>query len=118
VVCAVPGPVTSAASAGSHQLLRRGAKLVDRAQEIVEMVGRIGELADEPAHPETPLDGLSDVERVVYEALPARGVHTTDQIAIAAGLAADSVLGPLAMLELAGLVYRKDGCWGIVKLAT
>jgi DNA processing protein len=117
-VCAVPGPVTSAASAGSHQLLKRGACLVARAEEVVEIVGRIGELADEPAHPETPLDGLSDVERYVYEALPARGVHSTEHIAIASGLVPDRVLGPLAMLELAGLVYRKDGCWGIVKLAT
>jgi DNA processing protein len=117
-VCAVPGPVTSAASAGSHELLKHGAHLVARAEEIVEIVGRIGELADEPAHPKTPLDDLSDVERVVYEALPARGVHSTEKIAIASGLVPDRVLGPLAMLELAGLVYRKEGCWGIVKLAT
>ncbi|CAN5488619.1 DNA-processing protein DprA [soil metagenome] len=117
-VCAVPGPVTSAASAGSHELLKRGAHLVGRAEEVVELVGRMGELAEEPAHPETPLDGLDEVERYVYEALPGRGVHSTEQIASAAGLVPDRVLGPLAMLELAGLVYRKDGCWGIVKLAT
>jgi DNA processing protein len=44
-VCAVPGPVTSAASAGCHALLRNGAQLVTRASEVVELVGRIGELA-------------------------------------------------------------------------
>ena len=93
VVCAVPGPVTSAASAGSHELLRHGAHLVERAEEVVEIVGRVGEFADEPAHPETPLDALTDVERYVYEALPGRGVHATEKIAIASGLAADRVAG-------------------------
>ena len=44
----VPGPVTSGLSAGVHQLLRElpEARLVTRAPEIVEEVGRIGELAD------------------------------------------------------------------------
>ncbi|PRC54297.1 DNA processing protein DprA, partial [Mycobacterium sp. ITM-2017-0098] len=42
-VCAVPGPVTSTASAGCHELLRReGTVLVTRAQEIVEVMGRMG----------------------------------------------------------------------------
>ncbi len=38
---AVPGPVTSGASAGAHELVRtRHAVLVTRAAEIVEAVGR------------------------------------------------------------------------------
>ena len=44
VVAAVPGPVTSSASAGCHALLRNGAELVTRAEDIVELVGHIGEL--------------------------------------------------------------------------
>ncbi|PRC61708.1 DNA processing protein DprA, partial [Mycobacterium sp. ITM-2017-0098] len=78
-VCAVPGPVTSTASAGCHELLRReGTVLVTRAQEIVEVMGRMGELADELEHPATALDGLSGVQRLVYEALPGRGTRTVD----------------------------------------
>ena len=69
-VCAVPGPVTSSASAGCHVLLRAGAHLVTRAAEVVELVGRIGELAPEPDRPSSPLDGLDDVAQRVYEALP------------------------------------------------
>jgi DNA processing protein len=117
-VCAVPGPVTSAASAGTHELLRADATLVTRAAEIVEIVGRCGELADEPEHPVTPLDGLTDAENLVYEALPGRGVRTVEEIAVAAGLTPDRVLAPLAMLEIAGLVRREEGCWGIVKQVT
>jgi DNA processing protein len=115
VVCAVPGPVTSAASAGCHQLLRQGAELVTRAEEVIEIVGRCGELADEPEHPVSPLDGLSTDERLVYEALPRRGSRTVEQISVGAGLPGQRVLGPLALLEVAGLVEKRDGKWRIVR---
>ena len=116
VVCAVPGPVTSAASAGSHVLLRQGATLVSRAGEIVEIVGRCGELADDPAHPESALDALTDEHRQVYEALPGRGTRSADEVAVSSGLPPERVLGPLAMLEVAGFVEREeDGRWRIVK---
>lgn len=110
-VCAVPGPVTSAASAGCHALLRGGAALVGRAEEIVEIVGHIGELASEEEHPVGPLDGLTPAEKLVYDALPSRGAHTVDEIAMLAALPAHQILGPLTTLELAGLVVSEDGCW-------
>ena len=115
VVGAVPGPVTSSASTGCHALLRAGAEVVTRAEDIVELVGRVGELAPEQPRPATPLDGLSDAERHVYEALPGRGVATVDEIAVAAALEPARILGPLAMLELAGLAERDDGRWRIVR---
>ncbi|WP_046320162.1 DNA-processing protein DprA [Mycobacterium sp. UM_Kg1] len=114
-VAAVPGPVTSGASAGCHVLLRGGAEVVTRAGDVIELAGRVGELAEDPPRPVTPVDGLSADQRQVYEALPGRGVVTVDQIARTAGLAPAQVLAPLAMLELAGLVQRRDGSWGIVR---
>ncbi|MGI9124368.1 MAG: DNA-processing protein DprA [Mycobacterium sp.] len=115
VVCAVPGPVTSAASSGCHVLIQGGAELVTRADEVVEIVGRAGEFACEPEHPGTFLDALTEVERHVYEALPARGGFSVDQIAVAAGLSGAVVLGPLAMLEVYGLAERRDGMWRIAR---
>ncbi|OMC20821.1 DNA-processing protein DprA [Mycobacterium sp. SP-6446] len=115
VVAAVPGPVTSSASAGCHALLRNGGELVTRADDIVELVGRIGELASEEPRPTTALDGLGEAERQVYEALPGRGAVTVDEIAVAAGLAPQQVLGPLAMLEVAGFAERREGRWRIVR---
>jgi DNA processing protein len=117
VVAAVPGPVTSSASAGCHALLRNGAELVTRADDVVELVGRIGELAPDEPRPTTAFDGLSDAERRVYEALPGRGAATVDEIAVASGLAPERVLGPLAILELAGLALPRDGRWRIVRPA-
>lgn len=116
VVAAVPGPVTSSASAGCHALLRNGAQLVTRADDIVELVGRIGELAGDEPRPTTAFDGLSDAERRVYEALPGRGAVTVDQIAVASGLVPEQVLGPLAILELAGLVQGDEGQWRIARI--
>jgi DNA processing protein len=110
-VCAVPGPVTSSASVGCHVLLRNGAHVVTRAEDVVELVGRAGELAPEEQRPVSPLDGLADEDKRVYDALPRRGGRTADQIAVASGLAPRQVLGPLANLELLGLVVRRDGCW-------
>jgi DNA processing protein len=115
VVGAVPGPVTSSASTGCHALLRAGAEIVTRAEDIVELVGHIGELAPEEPRPVTTLDGLSDAERQVYEALPGRGVATIDEIAVTAALEPARILAPLAMLEVAGLAERNDGRWRIAR---
>jgi DNA processing protein len=114
-VCAVPGPVTSSASTGCHVLVRNGATLVTRAEEIVELVGRIGELATEPDRPTSPLDGFEPNVVRVYDALPGRGARTVDEIAIASGLPPTQVLGPLATLELEGLVMRSEGRWKLAR---
>jgi len=115
VVCAVPGPVTSSSSTGCHILLREGAELVTCADEVREIVGRAGEFADHPAGPRTALDELTEIERQIYDAVPARGASTPDQIAVASGVAAAQVLGPLAMLEIAGLVQRQEGRWRLAR---
>ncbi|NBP85737.1 MAG: DNA-protecting protein DprA [Mycobacteriaceae bacterium] len=115
VVCAVPGPVTSSSSTGCHILLREGAELVTCADEVREIVGRAGEFADRPAGPRTALDELTEIERQIYDAVPARGASTPDQIAVASGVAAAQVLGPLAMLEIAGLVQRQEGRWRLAR---
>lgn len=114
-VGAVPGPVTSSASAGCHVLLRDGAELITRVDDIVELVGHIGELAAELPRPGTLFDGLSEPERRVYEALPGRGAATVDEIAAASGLLPEQVLGQLAILEVTGLARRDDGRWRVVR---
>ena len=117
IVCAVPGPITSSSSTGCHVLLQAGAELVTRADEVREIIGRAGELADEQPRPADALDALTDTERQVYEALPGRGTRTPDEIAVASGLPATEVLGPLAMLEITGLIERHEGRWRLGRKA-
>ena len=92
-------------------MLRADATLVTRADEVVELVGRAGELAADPARPTSLLDGLGNDERRVYDAFPARGARTVDEIAVGSGLPPTQVLGPLSMLEIAGLVVCQGGRW-------
>ncbi|GAB3233169.1 DNA-processing protein DprA [Mycolicibacterium hippocampi] len=110
-VGAVPGPITSSASVGCHDLLADGAKVITRAADVVELVGHVGELAPDVARPATSLDGLTDEELTVYEALPGRGKRAVEEIAVAAGLPVTEVLGPLTMLEVRGLVTQVEGSW-------
>jgi len=110
-ICAVPGPVTSSASVGCHVLLRAGAMVVTRADEVLELVGRAGELAADAERPTSVLDGLADNELRVYDALPSRGARTVDEIAVASGLPPTEILGPLSMLEIGGLVVSQGGRW-------
>lgn len=117
-VGAVPGPVTSSASVGCHALLRAGARVVTRVEDIVELIGHMGELAPDEERPASELDGFSDTEKRVYDAFPARSARTIDEIAAAAGLPPTQVLGPLAVLELSGLVARKEGRWRLVRPAS
>jgi DNA processing protein len=115
-VGAVPGPITSSSSVGCHALLTEtDARLVTRAAEIVELIGRMGEFAPDIPRPTTSLDDLSDEELAVYESLPRRGARTVDEIAVVAGLPPTEVLGPLTMLDVRGLVTREEGCWKLAK---
>jgi DNA processing protein len=114
-VCAVPGPVTSSASVGCHALLRAGAFVVTRADEVVEHIGHAGELAADDERPRSLLDDLAENEQRVYDALPSRGARTADEIAVASGLPPTQVLGPLSILEIAGLVVCQGGRWKLVR---
>ncbi|MCI0688134.1 MAG: DNA-processing protein DprA [Sporichthyaceae bacterium] len=116
-VLAVPGPVTSAMSAGVHQLVRKGmAELVTNAAEVIEVVGRIGEdLAPEVRGPVRQHDRLGpDVARVL-DAMPVRAVCEVEAIATRAGLAADTVLAGLETLVEQGWVEEVLGGWRRIK---
>jgi DNA processing protein len=109
---AVPGPVTAATSAGCHRLLRDGGVCVTDADEVVELVGRIGDdLAPERTSPARPGDDLASVPRRVLEALPVRAAATPDGVARAAGLDVRAVRRALAVLAVEGLAERHGTGW-------
>ncbi|HEY2203184.1 MAG TPA: DNA-processing protein DprA [Pseudonocardia sp.] len=111
-VMAVPGPVTSALSAGAHQLLREpGTVAVTRAEEVLEAVGRIGVDLAPPGGPvaEDPGRSASPTIRRVYEALPARDSSGLGELSAESGLPLDVVRSALPELAAAGLVARTGG---------
>ena len=115
-VMAVPGPVTSAMSVGSHELLRRqdgqAATLVASAAHVVDVVGGIGtDLADPTPRSATPRDGLSDLARRVLDACPVRVGVAPERLAAVAGCDVLDVLRVLPALELADLVQWTGTGW-------
>lgn len=121
-VMAVPGPVTSAASAGCHQLLRgetahAPAVLVTGVREVLDLVGRLSEDAARPVRgEERPRDALSDVVRQVLDAVPVRGGAGEAVLARDAGVAVRVVQQTLPGLLVAGLVQRSETGWRLTAL--
>ena len=112
-VMAVPGPVTSGSSAGCHRLIREGAVLVTRVEEVLEEVGRIGlHLAEESSGSGVrPTDGLSPGATLVHDALPSRSARGVSWLAMESGLPQAAVRTALAELTSRGLVEHGLGRW-------
>lgn len=113
-VGAVPGPVSSATSAGCHRLVREyEAVLVTDAAEVAELAARIGE--DLPLEGDRgrarPGDTLDPTSFRVWSAVPVRAAATGERIGLSAGVATDVLHGILAALEADGLVVRDGGRW-------
>ncbi|WP_125775170.1 DNA-processing protein DprA [Antribacter gilvus] len=109
----VPGPVTSMASAGCHELLRQGAAVcVTDAAEAAELAGHAGVDAAPERQGETrPGDDLDPAGRAVLDALPVRQAAAAEAVARVAGLSVMETLGALGILELRGLAENQDGSW-------
>ncbi|GAA2226619.1 DNA-processing protein DprA [Streptomyces indiaensis] len=113
----VPGPATSALSAGVHDLLRGEAVLVSDVADVVELVGDIGELGPDRRGPVLPRDLLEPVARQVLDALPGRGTAGPGEIARAAQTAPDDALARLYELRALGYVERHGDGWKLTRQA-
>jgi DNA processing protein len=107
---AVPGPVTSAASAGCHRLIR------DYDAICVTNPDQMAELApielDQQADPTPDADRPETTETTrLLDALSARSSRTTDDIAARSGLALATVRSRLGILELDGRVSEAENGW-------
>lgn len=120
---AVPGPVTSAQSAGCHRIMRDwAASCVTSAADIVELLSPLtvaDALAPGGAPQAPPLgpgdtpgrDDLDADSTRVLDALPARGGAGTATIAVDAGVDLDTVLRCLGRLAGYGFVERCERGW-------
>jgi DNA processing protein len=109
-VFAVPGQVDSHKSAGAHWLLQQGAKLVLRAEDIVEeLPGRILSCEDEKVAGKR--DKVSDLDPDAEQLLNHIGPYpqTRDQLMEQSGLSPARMSELLLFLELEGLVEVLPG---------
>jgi DNA processing protein len=117
---AVPGPVTSAQSAGCHRLIRDwGVTLVTRAADVIEMLSPIGTAEapaaiparTQPSDLQPSRDDLDEDSARVLDAFPARGHVGPATIAVDAGVELDTVLRCLGPLAAYGFIERSDTGW-------
>jgi len=104
-VFAVPGNIDSARSAGTNRLIREGAKLVARVEDILEEIS----LPALPVQEETtPKPKLTEEEARVFSALGPQAAHI-DQVIAQSALPSARVSVILLSLELAGHVKQLPG---------
>ena len=111
-VFAVPGPIDSPRSKGCHDLIKKGAKLCEGAEDIVTEFEYLFPGSNKPP---SLADGgtlpgltLSDNEKVVYESLGHEELYMDDIIA-KCGLPASAVSVSLLMLEMKKLIKQMPG---------
>lgn len=109
----VPGPITSTASAGVHQMIRQTkAAFVTSPADIVEMLSPIGEgLSPHRSGEVLDRDLLAPRSAAVLEAVPSARAVGVATIASRAGLRIDQTLAELGSLLLAGHVERSGSGW-------
>ncbi|MEI6361489.1 MAG: DNA-processing protein DprA [Actinomycetes bacterium] len=108
---AVPGPVTSPASAGCHRMIRDAqAVLVGSVDEILGMLD-LGRPEGGGHGRRSERDALTVVERRVLDALPGRRAVDPQEASRLAGLAAEDTWAALGVLEAAGWVTHEPGGW-------
>jgi DNA processing protein len=141
---AVPGPVTSAQSAGCHRIIRDwGGSCVTCAADVLEMVTPVGDrplddgraavqprvvtvgggggtaARSDAGRPGVPLsrDDLDLDSARVLDAFPARGGVGPSTIATKAGVELDTVIGCLGLLAGCGFIERCDQGWRLSRKA-
>lgn len=108
-VFAVPGGIFSSESQGTNKLLKDGAKLVGRVEDILEEFGAVyrpvnrAESKDVATGPE-----LSDDERRIYRLLGPEPIHV-DNLVEKLGTTTPFLLPTLLDMELKGVIRQVSG---------
>lgn len=113
-VMAMPGSIHNALARGCHRLIKDGAALVETVEDVLETLGFrvLATHANSGAEPhdrvETPGDRLDSGSEMLLNAL-GFGPTDLDRLVERTGLAAQSVISKLQLLELEGRVESLAG---------
>jgi len=109
---AVPGPITSAASAGCHRLLREfDARCITTADEVLELLGAGPQaLFDDAADAAGAGERTDEITRVI-DAMSFRAWREPLDIARRSGLDPAAVMAVLGLLALDGTAVRGQEGW-------
>lgn len=108
-VFAVPGDVGKKLSHGPNWLIKKGAKLVENAEDVFSELGIAPrESADVTFDRQSVMDSLSSNEKTVYSVFKTGALHV-DEIIKLTGMEPSNVLSVLLLLELNGFVVQLQG---------
>jgi len=105
-VFAVPGMITSTRSSGTNALIRQGARLVEKASDIIEELAP--QLKGFIKERKRRAVSLTDEEKKIAEKLSPEPLHI-DELTRQIGLPPYRILGILTTLELKGIVKQAEG---------
>lgn len=112
-VFAVPGRIDSPRSKGCHELIKRGAKLCESAEDILSEFEYLFPPSNRPEAPNQtgvlPALELSANERAVYEQVRLETETSIDEVICGSGLPASAVSVALLSLEMKRLVRQLPG---------
>jgi DNA processing protein len=106
-VMAVPGAVNNPKVRGCHRLIKDGAALIEKPEDILELLEERN--AGRPAAQQQLFIELPAAERQIFEALDVTEATHIDALAEKTGVHVGDALGKLLMLELKGVVRQLPG---------
>jgi len=125
-VFAIPGSIHSPLARGCHQLLRQGAKLVEKMEDVLEEVGSLAQFqlfnGDRPLHDNpSAYDGtgskqvasLSPMEKEVLQQMDFQPI-SIDAMVTRSGLAPEQLAATLIQLELKNIVRMEAGGYVLI----
>ncbi len=121
-VFAIPGPIDHPNTAGVHDLIKQGAKLVTSIEDILEelplltreqAVSQGGEQNFVPRFPGKDLPArsepvLTEEEKLIYQNLTDQPIHL-EELALRCGLPLEEALDILLRLEVGHLIQQRPG---------
>lgn len=106
-VFAVPGPITSSLSKGPYSLIRKGAKLVTNAQDIISELG-ISNIKSQISNEPKITKGENPEEKKILKILENEALHF-DEIVRRSQLNSSKIGSLLSIMEIKGFVKNTDG---------
>jgi DNA processing protein len=114
-VFAIPGSIHNPQVRGCHQLIREGARLADKASDIIEdLSSLLGYIASQPVTEQPssePAKAIKKLDKVYTKLLEQIGYDpiSTDTLVERSGLTIDKVSSMLLLLELDELIQSAPG---------
>ncbi len=107
-VFSIPGSIFSAQSAGTHALLKEGAKCVTHIGDILEELPKQGELFARQELTENTMLSMSPQEKEIFRKLSREPLHI-DALSRSSGKTPSELLSILLQLEFSGAVKQLPG---------